>query len=141
MTPAGMGMKANRKTRRDARKLFRLCLDGGKLDSARARRVEISRSKYRGHIALLWEFHRLVKLEWDRRSAEIASAVPLAHDLRERLTTDLEHVYGTDLQIRFVERPELIGGVRVLVGSDVYDDTIRHRLALLERSFSAVNGW
>ncbi|MFP5208971.1 MAG: F0F1 ATP synthase subunit delta [Acidobacteriota bacterium] len=135
-------MKGNRQIRRDAKKLFHLCLAEGELDVTRVLEVvgRISGSTYRGRVALLRELHRLVKPECDRRTAEIASAVPLPGDLRKRITSDLEHVYGLGLQIRFVEKPELIGGVRVMVGSDVYDDSIRYRLALLERSFSATNG-
>jgi F-type H+-transporting ATPase subunit delta len=136
-------MNANKRTRRDARRIFRYCLENGKVVPDRVREVAktITESKSRGHIGLLWEFHRLVKLACDRRTAEISSAVPLQNDLRERITSELEHVYGVGLDLRFLEKPELIGGVRVLVGSDVYDDTIRHRLDLLERKFSAVNGW
>ena len=32
----------------------------------------------------------------------------------------------------FVPNPELIGGMRVTVGSDVYDGSIRNQLAALE---------
>ncbi len=135
-------MKVNRQTRRDARKLYRFCLENNELDSARAREVarQITASKHRGRVALLWEFHRLVRLESGRRTAEIASAVPLESDLREHITDDLQHLYGLRLQMRFVEKPELIGGVRVLVGSDVYDDSVRYRLAQLEKSFVATYG-
>lgn len=136
-------MKTNRQTRFTARKLFRFCLVNGQLDEARARDVarKIVESRHRGYIPLLWQFRRLVKLECDRHSAEIASAVPLQSDLREHITADLEHVYGLGLAIRFVEKPELIGGVRVLVGSDVYDDSVRYRLGLLKKSFTTGNEW
>ena len=136
-------MRVNRQTRRDARKLVRLCLDEGDLNAARVRDVgrRVSESSHRGRFAILWEFQRLVKLESARRTAEIASAVPLQPELRERIIGNLGRLYAKRLQIHFVEKPELIGGVRVSVGSDVYDDSIRYRLSLLERSFSATNGW
>lgn len=136
-------MKANRQIRRDARKLFRFCFQEGRLDAIRARGVaeKIIESKHRGYVALLWQFHRLVKLECDRYSAEVASAAPLQRDLREAIAADLESLYGARLEIRFVENPELIGGVRVLVGNDVYDDSVRYRLTQLQKSFSVAGGW
>lgn len=136
-------MKTNRQTRREARKLFRFCLQNGKLDAARARETTrtIVKSKHRGYVALLWQFHRLVKLECLRHTAVITSAAPLENDLRERISLELEHLYGAGLDIRFVQNPELIGGVRVLVGSDVYDDSVRYRLARLQKSFSTASGW
>lgn len=136
-------MKVNRQSQRIATKLLRFCLDGGKLNSARARQVarRIVESRHRGRITILTAFQRLVRLDCAKRTAEIASAVALQNDLRERFAADLERLYGVDLQVQFVERPELIGGVRVSVGNDVYDDSIRYRLALLKRSISAGKGW
>lgn len=136
-------MKANRQIRRDARKLFRFCFQEGRLDAVRAREVtqKLIESKHRGYVALLWQFHRLVRLECDRHSAEVASAVPLQKDLCEEIAADLESLYGSGLEVRFVENPDLIGGVRVLVGNDVYDDSVRYRLTQLQRSFSVASGW
>ncbi len=132
-------MKINRRTRRDARRLFRLCLQNGRLHAARVREVtqKIIERKYRGYIELLWQFHRLVKMECDQHKAEIASVVPLPDELRVRIIAELEHRYGVGIATRFVERPELIGGIRLVVGSDVYDDSVRYRLAQLEETLSA----
>lgn len=136
-------MKTTRQTRNLARKLFRFCVVDGQLDAARAREVtqKITENKRRGYIPLLWQFLRLVKLESLQHTAEVASALPLQSDLRQRIAADLEHIYGVGLLMRFMERPELIGGVRVSVGSDVYDDTVRYRLSLLEKNIKAGTGW
>ncbi len=40
--------------------------------------------------------------------------------------------YGTGLETSFVENPALIGGVRLQVGSDVYDGSVRARLDSIE---------
>lgn len=136
-------MKAKRHTRREARQLFRLCMENGRLNAARVRAVtrRIIERKYRGYVELLWQLHRFVKLECDQHTAEITSASPLQKDLRDRITNQLERLYGSGLESRFVQMPELIGGVRVVVGNDVYDDSVRYRLAELQRSFSAASGW
>ena len=136
-------MKTNRQIRRNAKELFRFCLEKGRLDAERVRRVaeQIIQKKHRGYRALLWQFQRLVRLECKRHLAQIASAVTLQSDLREDITADLEHLYGPGLQLSFVENPDLIAGVRISVGSDVYDDSVRYRLTLLQKSFSNGSGW
>jgi F0F1-type ATP synthase delta subunit len=39
----------------------------------------------------------------------------------------------------FAEDPDLIGGIRVRVANDVYDGSVKARLAALARSFGIVN--
>ena len=41
--------------------------------------------------------------------------------------------YGDDLTTEFVVDPALLGGIRVRVGSDVWDGTLRHRLERLQQ--------
>jgi F-type H+-transporting ATPase subunit delta len=47
----------------------------------------------------------------------------------------LTHRYGPGLTTAFAERPELIGGMRIQVGCDVYDGSVRAGLEALEKSF------
>jgi F-type H+-transporting ATPase subunit delta len=42
--------------------------------------------------------------------------------------------------LQFVQNPDLIGGMRVKVGSDVYDGSVRAGLANLARSFGLTDG-
>ena len=51
--------------------------------------------------------------------------------VREALT----RVYGAGLDFSFPQNPELIGGMRIKVGSDVYDGSVQARLAALQESF------
>ena len=44
-------------------------------------------------------------------------------------------IYGPGLNISFVQNPELIAGLRIKVGSDVYDGSVQARLAALQESF------
>ncbi len=48
---------------------------------------------------------------------------------------NLAKLYGNNLSYSFTENAELLGGMRVKVGSDVYDGSVRTRLAKLEESF------
>jgi F-type H+-transporting ATPase subunit delta len=130
-------MKATKQTKRDATQLFRLCLVEGMLDENRARQVvhQIITAKPRGYLATLSHFQRLVRLDHARHTAKIESALSLPQDLQSRVQTGLARVYGPGLSASFAENPALIGGIRITVGSDVYDGSIQGRLAALEQSF------
>jgi|SRR5580765_1111245 F-type H+-transporting ATPase subunit delta len=130
-------MKRTRQIERDARQLFRLCLVSGLLDEGRARQIvqQVIQNKRRDYLALLEEFQRLVRLECEKHTAQVQSAVPLSSDLRSDVRARLENVYGPKIDIEFESKPELIGGVRIKIGSDVYDGTVRSRLAELEKQF------
>ncbi len=47
----------------------------------------------------------------------------------------LTRIYGPGLNASFVERPELIGGMRIRVSSDIYDGSVQGKLAALAASF------
>jgi F-type H+-transporting ATPase subunit delta len=119
---------------RTARRLYRFCVVNGRLDSNRARDTagRLAASRRRGSLAVLQEFERLVRLDQARHRAVVASATPLADDLRDDVRQRLERAYGGDLVTTFVEDPALIAGLRVRVGSDVYDGSVRAKLAALE---------
>ena len=130
-------MKTTRQTKREAKRLFRLCLVNGLLDEARTRQVvqRIIDAKRRGGLALLSHFQRLVKLELARHTAKVESAMPLPEDLRVSVQTGLARTYGPGISASFAHNPELIGGMRIKVGSDVYDGSVRARLDALEKGF------
>jgi F-type H+-transporting ATPase subunit delta len=130
-------MKTSTKIRQDAKRLFRLCLVADKMDEQRVRLVtdRVLGNKHRGYIVLLTEFLRLIKLARAAQTAEILSAEPLADDFRLRVQAALERSYGAGIATSFVHDPALIGGMRIKVGSDVYDGSVRTRLTSLERRF------
>jgi len=137
-------MTTAKQTKREAKQLFRLCLVNGRVDEGRVRQVvqSVLQSKRRGYLALLGYFQRLLKLDYAQRTAEIESAVPLPTDLRARVQAGIEGVYGRGISASFVHNPALIGGMRIQVGSDVYDGSVRSGLGALERSFgiTSTNG-
>jgi F-type H+-transporting ATPase subunit delta len=130
-------MKTTRRTKREAKRLFRLCLVNGLLDEGRTRQVvqRIIDGKRRSGLALLSQFQRLVKLERARCTAEVESAMPLPADFCTGIQAALARTYGPGISASFAHNPKLIGGMRIKVGSDVYDGSVRARLAALEKSF------
>src|SRR4051812_27019545 len=128
-------MKTIKQIKREAKHLFRMCFVNGSLDEGRARRMveRVLGSRRRGYLALANQFGRLVRLESLRHMAEVESAWPLPPDLRAGVQASLARIYGPDLQTSFAENPSLIGGMRIRVGSDLYDGSVRAGLAVLEK--------
>ena len=129
-------MKISKQARRDAKQLFRSCRVNGVLDEAKVRRVvqQVIASKPRGYIPILTHFQRLLKLDFDRRTARVESPVPLADPQQAAIKANLAHRYGEGLIFAFTQNPGLIGGLRVQIGSDVFDGSVEARLAALEDS-------
>ena len=127
-------MKGTRRTIRAARRLYRLCLIDGRLDESRVRQVarRLGRSRRRGSIAVLSSLRRIVKLDRDRNRAVVETATGLPDDLRDEVQASLARLYGSGLATSFETSPDLIGGMRIRVGSDVYDGSVRARLAAIE---------
>ena len=130
-------MKINKQARSEAKQLFRFCLVNGLLDENRVRNVvqQVVTAGRRDGPAILSHFRRLVRLEIARRTATVESAVPLPPDLEAGIEASLKRRYGPGLTAVFAQRPALIGGMRIQVGSDVYDGSVRAGLAALEQSF------
>jgi F-type H+-transporting ATPase subunit delta len=128
-----MTATAIRRAHRQARRLFRLCVVDQQLDAARVRAVvrRIVGSRHRGDLAVLAAFQRLVRLDRDRHRAVVEAATILTPDVRDDIGAELARVYGPTLEASFVQTPALIGGVRITVGSDVYDGSVRGRLAAI----------
>jgi F-type H+-transporting ATPase subunit delta len=130
-------MKTARQARQDAGELWRVCMSDGMLDEARARLVvdRILQSRRAGAAAVVKQFFRLLRLHQAEHTATVASATPLDAAVRAELETGLARLSTRGVRTTYVVDPALIGGVRVQVGSDVYDGSIRAGLAALEARF------
>jgi F-type H+-transporting ATPase subunit delta len=130
-------MKISKHERRDAKELFRSCVAGGLLNEDRVRQAttKVLEVKPRGYLGILAHFLRLVKLDLERRAARVESAVALAPELQTTVRNNLAKAYGQGLNISFSQNAALIGGLRIKVGSDVFDGSVQGRLRALEDSF------
>jgi F-type H+-transporting ATPase subunit delta len=77
---------------------------------------------------MLKEYQRLARLELEKHHAIIESANALDARTSEQLGQTLRAKYGADLTTEFKVAPELIGGLRVKLGSNVWDGSVRNRL-------------
>jgi len=130
-------MKISKQAKRDAKELFRDCIVNGVLDENRVRQIvgKVAELKQRGFTMILSHFHRLVKLEIERRTAKVESAAALTPELQSQVKNKLNQIYGQGLNISFAQNSALLGGLRIKVGSDVYDGSVQSRLESLVESF------
>jgi len=129
-------MKTGKQAVRDGKALFDACKVNGVVDEGRVRDAvrRVLEARPRGYLAALGHFRRLVKLDLDRRAAVVESAVPASSALETAVREQLSRRYGQGLSIRFETNPSLVGGLRVRVGSDIYDGSVAGRLEQLASS-------
>ena len=130
-------MKGSKQSRRDAKQLFQSCQVDGALDEARVRQAValLIEKKPRGYFGTLQELQRLVKLDVNNRSARVESAVALSEAQQQEVRASLGRLKGADVEVEFAENADLIGGMRVKLGDDVYDGSVKTRLRRLAESF------
>jgi len=131
-------MKISKQAQRDARQLFRSCQVDGLLDEGRVRQAFalVLAQKPRRYIEILSRLQRLVKLDVEQHAACVESAVPLPANLQTDVAGRIKKNYGAGVDISFSQNPALLGGLRIKVGSDLYDGSVRTRLEHLEQSFN-----
>ena len=130
-------MKISKLEQREARQLFRSCLVSGMLDENKVRQAVslLLSQKPRGHVGILTRLHRLVKLDREQHAAVVESATPLPADLQADMAGRIGQIYGEGISLSFKQNPALLGGLRIQVGSDLYDGSVKTRLDKLAQSF------
>ena len=123
-------MKISKVAAATARRLFGLCQTDGRLDEANLRTViaRLVESKPRDYAAILTALQRLTRLELERRQVMVESAVALDGPSQERVVAGLTKQYGPDLVVQYQVTPALLGGLRIRVGNDVFDGSVKGRL-------------
>lgn len=132
-------MKINKEMRRLSRELLRASFTDGQLDQGKVAALvqSLAEKKPRHYIAILENYKRLLRLEVEKRHARIESAVELTPEASGQIVGNLQRRYGQDLTTEFVVDPAVLGGLRIRVGSDVWDGTVRNRLARLQQNLAA----
>jgi F-type H+-transporting ATPase subunit delta len=105
-----------------AKNLLRMVIDNGRL----AALPEIAA-----------QFQALVDARTGVSQATIESAFPIDDAQVAAVKTAMERRFGRKLEASVVVVPELIGGVRVVVGDEVLDTSIRARLEQMKAALSA----
>ena len=130
-------MKISKVANTAARRIFRLCQSGGRLDEAKLSTAvrRIAESKPRDYRGILSALKRLVRLELERRRVVVESAAELDQVSRDRVVSGLVAKYGNDLSFEYRVTPDLLGGLKIRVGNDVFDGSVKGRLDRLAQAF------
>ncbi len=71
----------------------------------------------------------------NRAVARVRSAVELTDDQKSRLAAAIKSSTGTEVDVRVIIDPSVLGGLVTEIGDDVIDGSVRHRLNQLRESF------
>ena len=128
-------MKINKETRQLSKALLRASFTDGQLDRGRISSLVTSliEKKPRNYVRVLDAYKRLIRLEVEKRTATIERASELSPEAAAEIVANLRQKYGLDITTSFVVNPELLGGMRIRVGSDVWDSSVRNRLQRLQQ--------
>ena len=128
-------MKINKEIRQLSRQMLRASFTDGQLDRGKIGSLvqSLTEKRPRHYLDVLQNYKRLLRLELDKRHARIETAMALGLDSSKQVLDRLKRKYGNDLTSEFVVDQTLLGGMRVRVGSDVWDGTLRNRLQRLEQ--------
>ena len=129
-------MKISKDIRQLSRTLVRDSFVDGALNRDRINSIvrAIIEKKPRHYIQLLENYQRLLRLEVEKRRATIESAAELDPEAGRQIVVGLEQKYGPGLATETSSDPALLGGVRIRVGSDVWDSSVRNRLERLQQN-------
>ena len=128
-------MKINKEIRQLSREMLRASFSDDQLDSQKISLLVDSfiRRRPRHYIEVLKNYRRLLRLEVEKRSARIETVSEVDSSLRSEILANLKKKYGNELTAEFLVNPQLLGGMRIRVGSDVWDGTVRGRLERLQQ--------
>ena len=127
-------MKLNKEIRQVSRKMLQASFTDGQLDPGRISSLvdSLVTRKPRNYVDALKNFKRLLRLELEKRHATIETASEVDSAVRSEIEANLKSKYGNDLSTEFQVDRELLGGMRIRVGNDVWDGSVRNRLERLQ---------
>ena len=127
-------MKLNKEIRQVSRKMLQASFTDGQLDPGRISALvdSLVTRKPRNYVDALKNYKRLLRLELEKRHATIETASQVDSAVRSEIEANLKSKYGNDLSAEFHVAPELLGGMRIRVGNDVWDGSVRNRLERLQ---------
>lgn len=130
-------MKVTKTANSTARRIFRLCQSGGRLDEAKLSAAirQFAQDQPRGFRGVLHALKRLIRIEAERRRVVVESAEELDQASRDRIVSGIAVKYGVGLSFEFRTNPALLGGLKIRVGDDVFDGTVQGRLDRLANAF------
>lgn len=131
-------MRTGKEAARMAQKLFAASVVDGRVDPATVRIIvnKLADKKPRGYLSLINAYWRRIRLEIEKSQALVESASELEPSVKASVVADLKKKYGDQVEAEFKLNPELLGGMKIRVGSDVWDGSVKNRLERLADKFN-----
>lgn len=111
----------------------------GKANAVTVRLAEVAVSGFggRGFDTAAAKLLELVAAKRELRLAYITVATPLPSDQESRLASKLSEIYGHAVSTKVTVDPQVVGGIRVQIGHDLYDGTVARRLTEARKALAA----
>lgn len=100
-------------------------------------RAVIANGKLAALPAMVEQFHALTNAAAGVADAQIFSAYPIDAGQLAEVMVALEKRFGRKLEAQVSLEPELIGGIRVVVGDEVLDTSVKARLERMKVALTA----
>jgi F-type H+-transporting ATPase subunit delta len=129
-------MAADKQTKLLAKQLFKLSVVNGAVSPEQVSGVLgwIEKTAPRHPLTLLRHYHRLVSAEVAKSRAVVEHAGPVADSTLKLIEGAMTKKYARAVSAVTRPNPRLLAGLRVRVGSDVYESSAAGQLAALSAS-------
>jgi F-type H+-transporting ATPase subunit delta len=126
-------MAADKQTKLLAKQLFKLSVVNGVVSPEQVAGVLgwVEKTSPRRPVALLKAYHHRIALELAKSRAEIEHAGPIADSTLKSIEAAMAKNYQRPVTASAKANPALLAGLRIRVGSDVYESSVAGQLAHL----------
>ncbi len=126
-------MRADKKTKALAKQLFRLSVVNGTVSADQVAGVLgwIEKTSPRHPLTLLKAYHHYIAAELARSRAVVEHAGPIADATLKMIEGAMTQKYKRVVTASAKPNPKLLAGLRVRVGSDIYESSVAGQLSAL----------
>lgn len=116
-----------------ARQLFKLSLVNEKVSAEHVSGVLawVEKTRPAGAPSLLRAYKRLIEAEISRSRAVIEFAGDVSPEIFQQIAASMSRHFNREIEAVPVARPDLIAGIRVRVGCDIFENSVVSQLATL----------
>ena len=126
-------MAADKQTKLLAKQLFKLSVVNGVVSPEQVAGVLgwVEKTSPRRPVALLKAYHHRIAIELAKSRAEVEHAGPVSDATLKQIEAAMTKRYARVVTASAKPNPKLLAGLRVRVGSDVYESSVANQLAKL----------
>jgi F-type H+-transporting ATPase subunit delta len=129
-------MAVSKQTKLLAKQLFKMSVVDGAVSAERVEGVLgwIEKHQPRHPLALLKEYHRRIATELAKSRAIVEHAGPVGDGTLRMIEGAMSQKYHRPVTAVAKPNPALLAGIRIRIGSDVYESSVAGQLASLSTS-------